>query len=330
MPSPSQPRPPTARGPPREPALSARQRARAGACRRCRARIGGGPVMAASGPHRRPRSPRPPRRRGQGRARPPSCPEPGITRPDSPGWVSLIAVLLLPDRQSGGPAPVTAGRPHGPACTSWRPGAGPPPAISAPLLAAVKPEPARWRLHARPDLTRRAESSVDAAGPGRKASRTSRSARKTAFVARYGRSAPSAAARDPRRPRHPRPARRPKPRPARRRHGDQQQPARRPWPVPGTARLRAEPRQHRLARPRHRAADHPGPPRARRDYLAVLPGPAPRLPVRGQVQPRHPGRRDHRRDRSRAQPAPVPGRPGPGQADHGSAAHAQKGSGDPR
>ena len=47
------------------------------------------------------------------------------------------------------------------------------------------------------DLTRRAESSVDAAGPGRKASRTSRSARKTAFVARYGRSAPSAAARDP-------------------------------------------------------------------------------------------------------------------------------------
>ena len=44
---------------------------------------------------------------------------------------------------------------------------------------------------------------MDAAGPGRKASRTSRPARKTAFVARYGRSAPSAAARDPAVPRPP-------------------------------------------------------------------------------------------------------------------------------
>jgi len=67
---------------------------------------------------------------------------------------------------------------------------------------AVKPEPACWRLCARPDLTRHAESSVDASGPGRKANRTGRSARKTAFVARCGRSAPPAAARDPRRP-HP-------------------------------------------------------------------------------------------------------------------------------
>jgi len=33
--------------------------------------------------------------------------------------------------------------------------------------------------------------------------------------------------------------------------------------------------------------------------------PAPRLPVRGQVQPRHPGRCDHRRDRRRTQPAPA-------------------------
>ena len=32
--------------------------------------------------------------------------------------------------------------------------------------------------------------------------------------------------------------------------------------------------------------------------------PAQRLPVRGRLQPRHPGRRDHRRDRSRAEPAP--------------------------
>ena len=52
-----------------------------------------------------------------------------------------------------------------------------------------------------PDLTSRPESSVDAPGPGRKASRTGRPARETAFVARCGRSAPSAAARDPRRPR---------------------------------------------------------------------------------------------------------------------------------
>jgi LysM domain len=58
-----------------------------------------------------------------------------------------------------------------------------------------------------------------------------------------------------------------------------------------------------LARSRHRAADPPGPARARRDHPAVLPGPAQRLPVRGRLQPRHPGRRDHRRDRSRTQPA---------------------------
>ena len=44
---------------------------------------------------------------------------------------------------------------------------------------------------------------------------------------------------------------------------------------------------------------------ARRDRLRVLPGPAPGLPVRGQVQPRHPGRRDHRRARRRTHPRPA-------------------------
>ena len=54
------------------------------------------------------------------------------------------------------------------------------------------------------DLTPPGELSVDAADPGRQASRASRPPRGTAVVARCGRSVPSAAARDPRRPRHPR------------------------------------------------------------------------------------------------------------------------------
>ena len=151
------------------------------------------------------------------------------------------------------------------------------------LHPAARPcRAARWRPCAGPDLTPRAESGVDTAGPGRKASQTSRSARKRP-------SSPGAAG----------PRRRPPPGtpPSRHlsppdgqspdcrgdNHGNQQQPARRPWPVPGTARLRAQPRQPRLARPRHRAPGHPGPARALRDDLPVLPGPPPRLPVRGQV-----------------------------------------------
>ena len=68
----------------------------------------------------------------------------------------------------------------------------------------ARPGPGPRPVRALPDLTPPAESSVDAAGPGRKASRTSLAARNTAGAARCGRSAPPAAARDPRR----RPARR--------------------------------------------------------------------------------------------------------------------------
>ena len=93
--------------------------------------------------------------------------------------------------QDGSPSCRT-GRPAGPAPGDGRrvrtvprmhaaggPGRTPPAAISAPLPAArrARTRP-RWRPCAGPDLTRRAESGVDAAGPGRKASRTSRSARK--------------------------------------------------------------------------------------------------------------------------------------------------------
>jgi hypothetical protein len=75
------------------------------------------------------------------------------------------------------------------------------------LCSRRRGEPALIPWPARPmrDLTPHAESSVDAAGPGRKASRTSLPACTTASVARCGRSAPPAAAREPRRPR---PARR--------------------------------------------------------------------------------------------------------------------------
>ena len=59
-------------------------------------------------------------------------------------------------------------------------------------------------------------------------------------------------------------------------------------------------------------------------YLYCL-DPHQRLPVRGQVQPRHPGRRDHRRDRRRTHPA-RPGRDQPGQR----AGRAREGKREPR
>ena len=101
------------------------------------------------------------------------------------------------------------------------------------------------------------------------------------------------------------PRRRPPRPPARQgsEHHDQQQPA--PANLTGTWHATASRRTPAtpLARPRHRAADHPGPPRARRGDPADLPDPAQRLPVRGRIQPRYPGRRDHRRGGSRAKPA---------------------------
>jgi hypothetical protein len=122
---------------------------------------------------------------------------------------AVMTVLLLSHWQSGRSRPgsrravraVPCARPGGP-------GRGRRPRSAPGSRPAVKPEPVCWRLRARLDLTRRAESRVDAAGPGRKASRTSRPARITACVARCGRSAPPAAARDPRRLRHSQPAQR--------------------------------------------------------------------------------------------------------------------------
>ena len=84
-------RPPiAARGPPREPAPSARQRARAGASGRCR-------CPAGTGAARRPRAGRTAARRpapathekgaGAGR-RPPSCPEAGAHPMAAPGWAA--------------------------------------------------------------------------------------------------------------------------------------------------------------------------------------------------------------------------------------------------
>jgi hypothetical protein len=113
-----------------------------------------------------------------------------------------MTVLLLANWQSGWPRP--GGRRAArtvPRARSGGPGRDRRPRSALCSRPLVKPEAACWRLRARLDLTRRAESSVDTAGPGRKASRTGRSARKTAFVARCGRSAPPAAARDPGRPR---------------------------------------------------------------------------------------------------------------------------------
>jgi len=116
--------------------------------------------------------------------------------------VAVMIVLVLSNWQSGWPSP--GGRRAVRAVPRARPG-GPRrdrrPRSALCSRRPVKPAPACWRLRARPDLTRRAESSVDTAGPGRKASQAGRSARNTAFVARCGRSAPPAAARDPGRPR---------------------------------------------------------------------------------------------------------------------------------
>ena len=358
MPPPSRPRPPATRGPPHEMALSARQRARAGACQRHRGGRGGA-VVAVSGPHRRPPGPHPPPRRGKGRApagarprapspglpaqvhlhgqarerrgtdrpprqgrpapggrrrhrgpgvraarrartrpgcgrspatgqgcpgpsrlrgpatrprppapapRPPPCGRPrvlargdahqhvpaaghraaarqeqggelaappglgggdlqpgapaggcrparaststsssatspsGIAHPRGSPALRGVAVMTVSSCRTGslaGPARVAAGRPHGPRARPGGPGRDRRPRSALCSRRPVKPEPACWRLRARPDLTRRAESSVDTAGPGRKASRAGRSARNTAFVARCGRSAPPAAARDP-------------------------------------------------------------------------------------------------------------------------------------
>lgn len=73
---------------------------------------------------------------------------------------------------------------------------------------------ARPGRSARPDLTARAESSVDGAGPGRQASGTCPPARDPAAAQELGRSLPAATARDsrwppglPRPPGHPRPPR---------------------------------------------------------------------------------------------------------------------------
>ena len=123
---------------------------------------------------------------------------PHAGEPPEPEGTAVMINLLLSYGQSAGPVP-GAGRDDrrsspGRASSQRRPPRPGPPGRPA---AAAR----TWRRAGAADLTRRAESSVDAAGPGRKASRTGRPARNTAFVARCGRSAPPAAARDPRRPR---------------------------------------------------------------------------------------------------------------------------------
>ena len=122
----------------------------------------------------------------------PVSPIPGYCRKVLPSCASSCC------RTDGPPPPVPGGRQRRSTLDS-RPPVKP---ARPPRPSAGRPDRAAraWRGPVAADLTRRAESSVDAAGPGRQASRTSRPARGTAFVARC-RSAPSTAARDPRRPR---------------------------------------------------------------------------------------------------------------------------------
>jgi hypothetical protein len=135
------------------------------------------------------------------------APSAGISHPGElpePEGSGVMPMLLLPYGQSAVPRP--GSRPRRPALFSG------PRARPRRSRRAARPDwPAAaartWRRPVTADLTPRGELSVDAAGPGRKASRTSRPARSTTSAARGGRPAPPAAARDPRR-RHPHRARR--------------------------------------------------------------------------------------------------------------------------
>jgi hypothetical protein len=99
------------------------------------------------------------------------------------------------------PAPWAGGGSDHRRSAPGRPSSQRPPRSSPP--AGRRSAASTWHRPGTPDLTRRTQSSVDASGPGRKASRTGPLARSAAFSARRGRSAPPAAVRDPR---HPRPA----------------------------------------------------------------------------------------------------------------------------
>ena len=77
-------------------------------------------------------------------------------------------------------------------------GQGRPAALAGQVLAMIAARPGRYGTGVRQNLTARAESSVDAGGPGWQASRTCPPVRYPASAEVGGRSAPGAVARDPR------------------------------------------------------------------------------------------------------------------------------------